>query len=105
MSTLYIHNGPEYREATAEEISSHPTLTALLETERTPHTFHIRHLLVGSHKDLRIKGLWLERVGFAIGARVSVRVLRKRLIIDVVQEPPQITPPRYRRWVAPTTKA
>ena len=108
MSTLYVRNGTEFREATLEEISSHPTVTALLsglENERNAHSFHVRHLLVGGHKDLRIKGQWLERAGFAIGARVSVRVLKKRLIIDVVQEPPQITPPRYRRWVAPAGQA
>ena len=108
MSTLYIHTGTEFRPATNEEISSHPAATARpseSDNERDPHSFHVRHLLVGTHQDLRIKGRWFERAGFAIGARVSVRVFRKRLIIDVVQEPPQITPRRYRRSAAPATRA
>src|SRR3569833_2255590 len=95
MSTLYIRTGTEFRVATEEEISAHPILNARLsslENLRDPHSFHVRHLLVGTHRDLRIQGRWFERAGFSIGARVSVRVLRKRLIIDVVQDPPKPCP-------------
>src|SRR5579872_1294096 len=108
MSTLYVHTGTEFREATFEEIASHPTVTARLpdpENERNPHGVHVRHLLVGGHQNLRIQGRWFERAGFSIGARVSVRVFRKRLIIEVVQEPPQITPRYYRRSIATATRA
>jgi len=108
MSTLYIRNETGYREATTDEISSHPTVTELLselESERNPHSFHVRHLLVGTHQDLRIQGRWFERAGFSIGARVSVRVLRKRLIIDVVQEPPQLTPRHHRRSAGSSPRA
>lgn len=87
MTTLYIRDGDEFREATTEEISSHHDAT---------HPLHMRHLLVGTHQDIRLQGRWLERAGFSTGARVSVQVFRKRLIFDVVQEPPQIGPRRYR---------
>jgi hypothetical protein len=90
MSTLYIHTDTEFREATDDEVTSHPAVTAHLpelENERTPRSIHVRHLLVTYYRELRIKGRWLERAGFSIGSRVSVRVLRKRLIIDVEQEP------------------
>src|SRR5690242_11623751 len=100
MSTLYVRNGTEFREATAEEISSQPTLAT-----KNPQVFHVRHLLVGTHQDLRIQGRWFERAGFSIGARVSVRVFNKRLIIDVVQEPPQVAHGRYRRSVLPSARA
>jgi hypothetical protein len=108
MSTLYVRSGTEFREATTEEISSHPAVIALLpelENERNPHSFHVRHLLVGTHQDLRIQGRWFERAGFPIGTRVSVRVLRKRLIVDVVQEPPQVAPRRYRRSAPSESRA
>jgi hypothetical protein len=108
MSILYVRNGTEYREATDEEISSHATVTpgpSDPENNRNPHSFHVRHLLVGTHRDLRIKGRWLERAGFSIGAQVSVRVFRKRLTIDVVQEPPQIVRRHYRGKAAPVPHA
>src|SRR6476659_1776434 len=100
MSTLYVRDGTEFREATDEEVSSHPAVAT-----RSPHSFHVRHLLVGTHQDLRIQGRWFEHAGFSIGARVSVRVFKKRLIIDVVQEPPQITHRRYRRTAPPAARA
>jgi len=92
MSTLNMHSGDEFRKATVDEIPSHHTAT---------HPLNTRHLLVGTHQDLRIKGRWFERAGFSIGARVRVQVFKKRLIIDVVQEPPQISPRQYRRRPAP----
>jgi len=50
MTTLYVRNGAEFREATREEILSHSTGT------ESPQSFHLRHLLVGTHGDLRIGG-------------------------------------------------
>jgi len=97
MTTLYVRNGTEFRKATPEEILSHPTVT------ESPQSFHLRHLLVGTHGDLRITGRWFERAGFSIGARVSVRVFRKRLVIDVAQEPLQVPPRQYRRSLEVTS--
>jgi len=92
MTTLYIRDGDKFREATTEEILSYHDST---------HPLHLRHLLVGTHQDIRLQGRWLERAGFSTGARVSVQVFRKRLIIDVVQEPSQIRPRHYRGRAAP----
>jgi hypothetical protein len=82
-------------------IPSQPTTsepTSALDTESASETPHVRHLLVGTHGDLRIKGRWFELAGFSIGSRVSVRVSRKRLLIEVVKEPPEEPPRRsYRR--------
>jgi hypothetical protein len=95
MTTLYVRNGTDFREATTEEILSHSAVTKLESNTISPTT-HIRHLLVGTHGDLRIKGRWFELAGFAIGAQVRLRVFKKRLVIDVVKEPPE-TRPRYYR--------
>ena len=102
MSTLYVRNGTEFREATTEEILSHPAV-ATLKSETVLPTTHMRHLLVGTHGDLRIKGRWFECAGFAIGAQVRLRVFRKRLVIDVVKEPPETRPRFYRSRAQPTS--
>lgn len=72
-----------------------------MSTVHIPQASQIRYLLVGTHQDLRIKGRWFERAGFFIGARVSVQVFEKRLIIDVIEEPAPIKPRRYRGRVVP----
>jgi len=95
MTTLYVRDGAEFREATREEILSHSTGT------ENSQGFHLRHLLVGTYGDLRIGGRWFELAGFSVGARVSVRVSRKRLIIEVAQEPPQAPHREYRRPARP----
>jgi hypothetical protein len=98
MKTLYIRNGTEFREATPEEILAHSTVTARLselENDTRPRTFHVRNLLVGADHDLRIKGRWFELAGFSRGARVSVQVFTKRLIIDLVQEPAKFSRHHY----------
>jgi len=84
------------------EISPQPNIPdppSTLDGELAPDTTDVRHLLVGTHGDLRIKGRWFERAGFSIGARVSVRVSRKRLVIEVVKEPPE--PPTRRHYRRP----
>jgi len=91
MTTLYVRNGAEFREATREEILSHSIGT------QSPQSFHLRHLLVSTHGNLRIGGRWFDLAGFSLGARVSVRVCQKRLIIELVQEPPPVPPRQYRR--------
>jgi len=91
MTTLYVRNGTEFREATREEILSH------ISDAETPQGFHLRHLLADTHGGVRIKGRWFELAGFSVGARVSVRVSRKRLVIEVPQEPTQLPPRHYRR--------
>ena len=56
------------REATSEQITSHPTVVAHLSTlqrETPPTFFHVRHLLVGGHQELRIKGRWLGLAGLS----------------------------------------
>ncbi len=87
MSALNMRSGDELGQAAIDEIPSRHTAT---------HPLNMRHLLVGTHQDLRIKGRWFERAGFSIGTRVRVLVFKKRLIIDVVQEPLQISPRQYR---------
>jgi hypothetical protein len=100
MATLYVRNGTEFREATPEEISSHAAVadrTRSSEGETNLSTFKTRHLLVSTYGDLRIGGRWFELAGFSSGARVSVQVFGKRLVIDVIQEPLKVTPRQYRR--------
>ena len=79
------------------DIPAQPTITESPSAPTAPDCVDLRHLLVGTHGDLRIKGRWFELAGFSIGARVSVRVSRKRLIIEVVKEPPEVPPRRHYR--------
>jgi hypothetical protein len=37
---------------------------------------------------LRLQGRWLDRAGFAVGSHVRVSVESRRLVIEVIEEPP-----------------
>jgi len=41
---------------------------------------------------LRLRGRWLERAGFAVGAKIRVRVEPHRLILEVIDEEPPGAP-------------
>ena len=89
MTTLYVRDRAHFREATTRGNPWTPAVTdglSELAKDAIPGTFHVRNLLVGSDSDLRIKSRGFELAGFSRGARVSVRVFKKRLVIDVVQE-------------------
>jgi len=41
---------------------------------------------------LRLRGRWLERAGFAVGAKIRVRVEPHRLILEIIEEEPPEAP-------------
>jgi type I toxin-antitoxin system toxin SymE len=54
------------------------------------------HRPLPSMPTLRLQGRWLERAGFAIGARVCVQVMPGRLVLEVI-EPVCVAEPDVKR--------
>ncbi|MGH8259022.1 MAG: SymE family type I addiction module toxin [Steroidobacteraceae bacterium] len=50
----------------------------------------------GPRPSLPLRGYWLERAGFAVGAHVRVQVSRRRLVIEVIEPDPVEVGPRDR---------
>jgi hypothetical protein len=72
-----------------------------------PPAAHVRRLSVVRRPDgtsdhvplLRINGRWLEQAGFSVGSPVRVSVLPNRLVIDLIETPPE--KPRLPRTISP----
>jgi hypothetical protein len=78
----------------AEEFDSHRlTIRDCRPSARWPHRTESAPM-----PSLSVQGRWLERAGFAIGARVHVRVTRRRLIVEVIEsDAPLASQPRQHK--------
>ena len=97
---------------TAECTTDSPSDVDLPAESTSPENFDARHLTVsywnpyspssrlkesGPRPSLRLRGRWLDRAGFPIGARVRVLVEPGRLVVELVESVPQLAEPRKRR--------
>ena len=98
--------------ATAEYTTDSPSGVELPAGSTSPESLDPRHLTVcrwhpysiwprlkepGPRPSLRLRGRWLDRAGFAIGAQVRVVVKPGRLVVELVESVPEPVEPRKRR--------